>query len=111
MVLILAAVFLHLNPQPSQAASSQRGYLWWSGDPAESVVLYDDQHQDEAGDLQTLQQWEDGHTACLTDGGTPAKVIGGGQLTFAKVSVQPTAGPCAGFRGWVPSATWHDGPP
>jgi hypothetical protein len=111
VVVILAAVILHPALLPSQPVQSQLGYLWWPGDPAESVVLYGDQHQSAASDLQELQQWEDSHEACLMDPGTPAEVIGSGQLTFTKVPVMATEGVCAGFRGWVPSATWHDSPP
>ncbi len=111
VVLILAAVLLHPTLLPSQAGPSQVGYLWWPGDPAESVVLYGNQHQSEASNLQELHQWEDRHEACLMDAGTRAEVIGSDQLTFTRVSVMATAGACAGFRGWVSSSTWHDSSP
>ncbi len=108
VTLILMMVFLRPAILQSQGVSSHVGNMWWPGDRSESVVVYSNQHQSAAPDLQVLQQWEDNHEACLANAGARAEVLGSDQLSFTKVSVMVTEGDCAGFRGWVPAAVWHD---
>jgi len=109
--LIVVGYLLHQALAQPKAASVQLDYVWWPGDRVESVVLYGNQHQDVAPDLQTLHKWEDLGDVCLANAGTAVEVTSNDQLSFSKVSIMAMAGDCVGFRGWVPATTLHDVPP